>query len=421
MDGLSDGSLVIPVRAAAGFNSERKSGNRDHGLPETELSNAWPEKLDQSRNASIGRRYGRDPRIVVVEAGFSKLNCVMKREPYGKSQSTSCTETDPAAEAVDVVYTWVDARNPSFRAALRWRASAELAEADLASAGLDRYRNYGELRFSLRSLLSFAPWVRRIHILTNGQVPSWLNSAHPQIRLVTHAEVFPEPEALPTFNSNAIEMCLHRIPGLARRFIYFNDDVFLGRAVRKSDFFLPDGGQMVFLEDTLLGNNCRQGSARDRACAYTQAILTRLWGQPQAPRLLPAHTPQAYDRDLLAHLESSLHDEFRRTATHRFRSGDDLVLSALYAYTLLEAPAERGRHEAQVLPKLSHQYYMLELETKLLWMMRAYADILRKRPTFFCLNDILGEVPAHHPVLLALLAFLHLYFRKSVPVERAFR
>ena len=223
----------------------------------------------------------------MAEGRLSKLNCVMKQEPYSKLQYTSFTEHDPAAEAVDVVYTWVDARDPSFQAALHRHAGME---ADLTAADLCRYRNNGELRFSLRSLLSFAPWVRRIHILTNGQVPFWLNCSHPQIHVVTHAEVFPEPEVLPTFNSNAIEMCLHRIPGLARRFIYFNDDVFLGRSIGRSDFFLLGGSQMVFLEDTLLANNCPQESARGRACAYTQAILTRLWGQPQAPRLLPAHS-----------------------------------------------------------------------------------------------------------------------------------
>jgi hypothetical protein len=343
---------------------------------------------------------------------------MMKLELNGKSQSTSRTETDPGAEGVDVVYTWVDGRDASFQAALRRHASTELGEADLASASLNRYRDHGELRFSLRSLLSFAPWVRRIHILTNGQVPSWLNSLHPRIHLVTHEQVFPESEALPTFNSNAIEMCLHRIPCLSRRFIYFNDDVFLGRPVRESDFFLPGGGQIVFLEDTPLAWECSQGSARGRACAYTEATLTRLWGQPRAPRLLPAHTPQPYDRDLLARLETLLVDEFRRTAMHRFRAGDDLVLNALYSYTLLEAPEERGWHEARVLPKFSPQYYMLELENKPLWMMRSYADILRKRPTFFCLNDILGDVPAHHPQLLGLRAFLYLYFSKNVPVAQ---
>lgn len=341
----------------------------------------------------------------------------MKPERCSKFQPAGPTEIDSAAEAVDVVYTWVDGSVPAFQAALHRYAGTE---ADLTAADLCRYRNNGELRFSLRSLLSFAPWVRRIHILTNGQVPSWLESPHPRVHLVTHAEVFPELEGLPTFNSNAIEMCLHRIPGLARRFIYFNDDVFLGRPVRESDFFVPGAGQMVFLEDTLLASNRQPRSARGLACTYTEAILTRLWGQPQTPRLLPAHAPQPYDRDLLARLETLLVDEFRRTAMHRFRSGDDLVLSALYAHTLLEAPAERGRHEAQVLPRRSHQYYMLELENKWLWMTRSYASILRKRPTFFCLNDILGDA-AHRAARLAERAFLRLYFNKSVPLERAYR
>jgi hypothetical protein len=146
-------------------------------------------------------------------------------------------------EDVDAVYTWVDGSDPAFQAMRRQYAGP--AAADQAS----RYRSNGELRFSLRSLLRYAPWVRRVHILTNGQVPRWLDGSHPRIHLVTHAEVFPEPQCLPTFNSHAIEMCLHRIPGLSRRFLYFNDDFFLGRDVHPADFFTPSGGQVVFLDD----------------------------------------------------------------------------------------------------------------------------------------------------------------------------
>ena len=320
-------------------------------------------------------------------------------------------------EDVDAVYTWVDASDPAFRISLLDHAAAGTAEADRTSIGFSRYRNNGELRFSVRSLLRFAPWVRRIHILTNGQVPSWLDHAHPKIHLVNHAEVFPEPECLPTFNSNAVEMCLHRIPGLARRFVYFNDDVFLGRAVRSSEFFLPGGGQAFYLQDTLVPGTGRQESARDQACAHTQAVLTRLWGEPQTPRFLPAHAPQAYDRDLLARLESRLHEDFRKTTSHRFRAGDDLVLAVLYAHTLREAPEEQNRHELPVLPP--NDYCFLMLENKWLWVMRAYARILRKRPRFFCINDDMGDVPAHHPLLLSMRVFLRTYFRNTTAVERA--
>ncbi|MGO9230531.1 MAG: stealth family protein [Bryobacteraceae bacterium] len=314
---------------------------------------------------------------------------------------------------VDAVYTWVDGSDPAFQAAFRRHADASSGE-----GGAGRYRDNGELRFSLRSLLRFAPWVRRVHILTNGQVPAWLDRSHPRIHLVTHAEVFPQPECLPTFNSNAIEMCLHRIPGLSRRFLYFNDDVFLGESVQASDFFPEDGRQMLFVQNTPLPGDRERGSAHDRACAYTQSVLNRLWGEPVAPRLLPAHLPQAYDRDVLFRLETLLEDEFRRTRSHRIRSADDLSLAVLYAYTLTESAAERGRHELWKLPAGSRQYCFVMIENKPLWTLRMYLDILRKRPQFLCINDDMGDVPAHHPLLLSLRAFLRAYFPWRAPVER---
>jgi len=316
-------------------------------------------------------------------------------------------------EDVDAVYTWVDGSDPAFQADFRRHASAASADRELW-----HYRSNEELRFSLRSLFRFALWIRRIHILTNGQAPSWLDCSHPRIHLVTHAEIFPDPECLPTFNSNAIEMYLHRIPGLSRRFLYFNDDVFLGRSVRMSDFFQKGGGQTIFLEGLPVPLNWVQGSMRDRACAHTQNVLNELWGQPPAPRLLPAHTPQAYDRDVLSRLEAMVPKEFRQTASHRFRAWNDLVLSVLYAYSLRESAAEQCGHELQVLHNPSPQYGFLMLSRKWPGAMYAYFNMLRTRPKFFCINDDLGEVPAHHPLLLSIRTFLRLYFRKPAPVER---
>ncbi len=316
-------------------------------------------------------------------------------------------------EDVDAVYTWVDGSDPAFQTEFSRHAAASSGERE---AG--RYRDNGELRFSLRALLRFAPWVRRIHILTNGQAPSWLDRSHPRIHLVTHAEVFPQPECLPTFNSNSIEMCLHRIPGLSRRFVYFNDDVFLGRSVQAGDFFPKEGRQMLFVQNMLLPGDRKRGSAHDRACAYTQSVLDRLWGEPLTPRLLPAHAPQVYDRDVLFRLESLLEDEFRRTRSHRFRSADDLSLAVLYAYTLIESAAERDRYELRELPAGSRQYCFFLLENKPLWTLRMYLDILRKRPQFLCINDDLGGVPANHLLLRSLRAFLRLCFPWPAPMER---
>lgn len=43
-----------------------------------------------------------------------------------------------------------------------------------------------ELKYSLRSLQKHAPWVRRVFVVTNGQIPSWLNLDNPRITIVTH-------------------------------------------------------------------------------------------------------------------------------------------------------------------------------------------------------------------------------------------
>ena len=43
-----------------------------------------------------------------------------------------------------------------------------------------------ELRYSLRSVEQFAPWVRQIFVVTNGQIPSWLNLDNPRLTIVTH-------------------------------------------------------------------------------------------------------------------------------------------------------------------------------------------------------------------------------------------
>lgn len=329
-------------------------------------------------------------------------------------------------EPIDAVYTWVDGSDPAFRASFR-RHSSSRPEGD-ASSGRgdnstrrDRFRDNGELRHSLRSLAAQAPWVRRVHLLTNGQVPRWLDRSDPRIHLVRHDEVFEDPGVLPTFNSHAIEVNLHRIPGLARRFLYFNDDFFLGRPVRETDFFLPGGGQRLLLQSFRLTAALSQGSARDRSLAHTVEILDRLWGPPSLPRLLPAHAPRVYDRDRIRELEALLPGEFRETAAHRFRSGNDLALDALYAHSAWEDPSVAGRNERVVLPDPRWAYRFVMLENRPWTILRAFAGIRLRRPTFFGINDDLGDVSALHPLLLALRAFLFLQHPRRGPFERRFR
>ncbi|XP_041071967.1 N-acetylglucosamine-1-phosphotransferase subunits alpha/beta isoform X3 [Carcharodon carcharias] len=120
-----------------------------------------------------------------------------------------------------------------------------------------RFEDNEELRYSLRSVERYAPWIRHVFIVTNGQIPSWLNLDNPRVTIVTHQEIFRNVSHLPTFSSPAIETHLHRIPGLSQKFIYLNDDVMFGKEVWPDDFYSHSNGQKVYL--TWPVPNCADG------------------------------------------------------------------------------------------------------------------------------------------------------------------
>lgn len=125
-----------------------------------------------------------------------------------------------------------------------------------------RRRCGDELRYSLRSLDQYAPWVRTVHLVTDDQIPAWLRTHTPGLHVVSHKEIFDDPNQLPTFNSHAIESQLHHIEGLSEHFLYFNDDVFLERPAVPQDFFLTNGLTKIFPSKALIprGNRPRTTS-----------------------------------------------------------------------------------------------------------------------------------------------------------------
>ena len=107
-----------------------------------------------------------------------------------------------------------------------------------------RLSNNNELKYSLRSVIKFMPWVNKIYILMNNpkKIPSWFNSKYSnKIIIYDHTDTFPKTAKLPNKNSNAIETTLCNIPGLSEHFIYMNDDFFIGKEVYYYDFFTKDG------------------------------------------------------------------------------------------------------------------------------------------------------------------------------------
>lgn len=132
---------------------------------------------------------------------------------------------------IDFVVTWVNGQDPKWQ-----RQKANYSPGTDMDDNICRYREWELFYYWFRGVERFAPWVRTVHLVTEGHLPDWLDTSCEKLRIVTHEDIIPE-QYLPIFNSNAIEMWLHKIEGLSEHFVYFNDDMFLMRPTRPEDFF----------------------------------------------------------------------------------------------------------------------------------------------------------------------------------------
>ena len=138
------------------------------------------------------------------------------------------------AKPIDFVLIWVDGNDPEWRAE-KDKYDPNVDEETSANSEV-RYRDWDNLQYWFRGVEKYAPWVNKIHFVTWGHLPEWLDTTNPKLNIVKHSDFIPE-EYLPTFSSHTIELNLHRIEGLAEQFVYFNDDIFLNKPVSPEDFF----------------------------------------------------------------------------------------------------------------------------------------------------------------------------------------
>ena len=147
-------------------------------------------------------------------------------------------------EKIDFVLTWVDGTDPLWLSEKQKYENKGVSTLFADDSNSEcRYRNDGLLRYWFRSVEKFATWVNKIHFITCGQKPEWLDESHPKLNLVNHSDYIPDA-FLPTFNSNVIELNCHRIADLSERFVLFNDDVFLLQSLKK-DFFFKFGNPVL--------------------------------------------------------------------------------------------------------------------------------------------------------------------------------
>lgn len=241
-------------------------------------------------------------------------------------------------EQIDIVVPWVDGNDPVWQARyLNYKD--KVADGDKS---IIRFRDWELLKYWFRGIDIFAPWVRKIHFVTSGELPDWLNVEHPKINWVKHQDFIPQ-EYLPTFNINAIETNIHRIKGLSEKFVYFNDDTFLIRKSLSTDFFkrglpcdfaildpiFPKEYPEIYVNSILAMNRhftknevIRKNPAQWFNLKYgkylTKSLLLMPW--KKFPGMLAVHLPQAFLKSTFEDVWRDEPELLHRTGLAKFRS-----------------------------------------------------------------------------------------------------
>jgi hypothetical protein len=343
----------------------------------------------------------------------------VREETFGRLMSTASRLEDEQTGrdvyvpdfAIDIVYTWVNDQDPKWQERKQSHLPGSLSSDDRASRAhhLERYKNRDELRYSLRSVEAFAPWVRRIFIVTDDQTPEWLNAGHPKIAVVDHREIFSEKHALPSFNSSGIETQLHHIDGLAEHFLYFNDDFFLGQLCSPTDFFLANGLQKFFTSEQRANENDIDDRREEYLVADANAIALLKQDLGIVCRTTMLHVPYPSRRTVLSELEARYQQAFKASAAERFRSIRDLrpIAYMQYAFAFGTGRAVPGQ--------ITHRYIALwkpifDQQLDQVAESRAYKT--------FCINDV--GVSPDRAVLVdhAVANFLERYFPLKSSFEK---
>lgn len=278
-----------------------------------------------------------------------------------------------------MVYLWVDGSDP--RWLVKHNACIGKTEERSTVNCKGRYADNDELKYSLRSVEMYAPWVRKIFIVTDEQVPSWLDTSNPRIRVVDHTEIMPEV-CLPCFNATVIEHFLWNIPGLSEHFLFANDDMLINRSLSPSFFFADDGLPVIRLNHSGLRNfylAFKKKFLGIKFKNYVQIVYN-------AAKLVEKkygvfygckthHNIDAYLKSDYQCIEEMFKEEIEPTLGNHVRSENDIQRS-LYAYV---AMAEKRCHPVYVDRKTSFRFHIQN--------MKHYKMLEEYNPMLFCMND----------------------------------
>lgn len=304
---------------------------------------------------------------------------------------------------VDLVYLWCDGSDPEF-AQRKAKAMEQLRDEAVApdAITIERWTNHDELKYSLRSVCKFLPWLNNIYILMDQQPPCWLRTDTTKLKCIQHKEVIPKNNFGPYFNSTAIETFLHRIPGLEEHFLYSNDDMFVGRTLKKSYFFTRKGmaiqyvshknflhGRLGDSEYHNLIKSQENESQFERMILHSNKLIYDEFRQELC--IFPSHQIDAYNKSVLREQieDSPLKKYTEETRRHIFRNDND-IHRTIYAWRAAVQGKMVLKHLMLNHPRLE-KYIPLVRRQRVCSTTEDFKRIVIGKTPLFCLNGTYGN------------------------------
>ena len=282
--------------------------------------------------------------------------------------------------SIDLVYLWVDGNDPKWQAKRNAFFGRKVENSSSNFNG--RYVNNDELKFSLRSVERYAPWIRKVFIVTDNQKPKWLDISNPKIQIIDQNDILPD-KSLPCFNSNVLEHFLYKVPNLSEHFLLSNDDMFFNKTVLPTTFFAKDGFPIIRLNRKPFRRFrwfLREQIFRKPHKLYSKALFNAAELVKHKFGVfyngLPHHNLDSYLKsECLRVAEHIFKNEIDLTKMNHFRSAND-IQRIVYSYVAL---AEKRGHLQYVSSKESLHVHIQKD--------RHYEKLKKFNPTFFCMND----------------------------------
>lgn len=284
---------------------------------------------------------------------------------------------------VDVVFTWVNDRDDKWRQKYESALSQINSPIGLYANDQARFANHDELYYSVHSVLKFLPWVRKVFIVTDEQVPEWYqdNERYQKLEFISHHQIIDE-QYLPTFNSHVIEANLFKIPDLSENFIYFNDDVFVARPLSREHFFASNDIASIFVAEKSLSSMRERGIGTPTlfAASNSSQLLQEQYGISIDMPLVHTYIPLKKSMFELAW--QLFPEHITGFLPNKFRSNNDLNLATFLVPWLMYINAK------SVFTREVCYYFNIRTNNALV----QYKKLLSKKydgqqPHSFCAND----------------------------------